>query len=30
MDHVGPMTRSVEDAVIMYEAIAGFDPYDPT
>ncbi len=30
MDHVGPMTRSVEDAVIMYEAMAGFDPYDPT
>ena len=30
MDHVGPMTRSVEDAVIMYEAIAGFDPYDST
>ena len=30
MDHVGPMTRSVADAGIMLEAIAGFDPNDPT
>ena len=30
MDHVGPMTRSVTDAAIMLEAIAGFDPNDPT
>ena len=30
MDHVGPMTRSVADAAIMLEAIAGFDPNDPT
>jgi amidase len=30
MDHVGPMTRSTEDAAIMLEAIAGYDPNDPT
>ncbi len=30
MDHVGPMTRTVEDAAIMYEAMAGFDPEDGT
>ncbi len=30
MDHVGPMTRSVADAGIMLEAIAGPDPNDPT
>ena len=30
MDHVGPMTRRVTDAGIMLEAIAGFDPNDPT
>ena len=30
MDHVGPMTRSVADAGIMLEAIAGFDVNDPT
>ena len=30
MDHVGPMTRSTEDAVIMLEAIAGYDSNDPT
>ena len=30
MDHVGPMTRSVADAAIILEAIAGFDPNDPT
>jgi len=30
MDHVGPMTRGVADAGIMLEAIAGFDPNDPT
>lgn len=28
MDHVGPMTRSVADAAIMFEAIAGADPND--
>ena len=30
LDHVGPMTRTVEDAAIMFEAMAGFDPDDPT
>ncbi len=30
MDHVGPMTRSVADAGIMLQAIAGYDPNDPT
>ena len=30
MDHVGPMTRTVEDAAIMLEAMAGADPRDPT
>lgn len=30
MDHVGPMTRSVADAAIMFETIAGFDRNDPT
>jgi amidase len=30
MDHIGPMTRSVEDAALMLEAIAGYDPKDST
>ncbi len=30
LDHIGPMTRSVEDAAILFEAIAGEDPNDPT
>lgn len=30
MDHVGPMTRTVEDAAIVFEAMAGSDPDDPT
>jgi amidase len=30
MDHIGPMTRSVEDAAIMLEVMAGHDPNDPT
>ena len=30
MDHVGPMTRRVVDAALMFEAIAGVDPNDPT
>ncbi len=27
-DHAGPMARSVEDAALLLEAIAGFDPQD--
>ena len=30
LDHVGPMTRSVQDAELMFNAIAGKDPRDPT
>ena len=30
MDHIGPMTRSVDDASIMLEVISGSDKKDPT
>ena len=30
LDHCGPMTWTVEDSAIMLQAIAGFDPKDPT
>ncbi len=30
LDHVGPMTRTVNDAWTMFNAIEGFDPKDPT
>ena len=30
LDHVGPMTRTVADAAIVFQAIAGFDSRDPT
>ena len=30
LDHVGPMTRSVWDAAIVFQAIAGTDPNDST
>lgn len=30
LDHVGPMTRSVEDAARMLQAMAGVDPLDAT
>ena len=29
LDHVGPMTRTVEDNAILLNVIAGFDPEDP-
>jgi aspartyl-tRNA(Asn)/glutamyl-tRNA(Gln) amidotransferase subunit A len=30
LDHVGPMCRTVEDAALMLQAIAGYDPQDST
>jgi len=30
LDQVGPMTRTVEDAALLLEVIAGFDPLDST
>ena len=30
LDHVGPMARTVADVAIMFDAIAGRDPKDPT
>jgi aspartyl-tRNA(Asn)/glutamyl-tRNA(Gln) amidotransferase subunit A len=30
LDHVGPMTRTVEDNAIFFHALAGHDPDDPT
>ncbi|QQS40374.1 MAG: amidase [Acidobacteriota bacterium] len=30
LDHIGPMTRTVEDAAIVFDAIAGYDKNDPT
>ena len=30
LDHLGPMTRTVEDAALMLSAIAGYDPGDRT
>jgi aspartyl-tRNA(Asn)/glutamyl-tRNA(Gln) amidotransferase subunit A len=29
LDHVGPMTRTVQDAALLLEGMAGFDPLDP-
>ena len=29
LDHIGPLTRTVMDAAIMLQAIAGYDPHDP-
>jgi aspartyl-tRNA(Asn)/glutamyl-tRNA(Gln) amidotransferase subunit A len=30
LDHIGPMTRTVEDAALMLNAVVGFDPGDPS
>jgi amidase len=30
LDHVGPMARSVADAALVLQTIAGHDPHDPT
>ncbi|HKO04355.1 MAG TPA: amidase [Candidatus Acidoferrales bacterium] len=30
LDHVGPMTRTVHDAALMLQVIAGYDPQDAT
>jgi len=29
LDHVGPMTRTVEDSALLLQAIASYDPEDP-
>ena len=29
LDHVGPLCRTVEDAALVLQAIAGYDPFDP-
>ncbi len=30
LDHVGPLTKTVEDTALMMNVIAGYDPDDPT
>ncbi len=30
LDHVGPLTRTVEDCALMLQVLSGFDPRDPT
>lgn len=29
-DHIGPLTRSVRDSALLLQAIAGYDPLDPS
>jgi aspartyl-tRNA(Asn)/glutamyl-tRNA(Gln) amidotransferase subunit A len=29
LDHVGPITRTVQDAALVLSVLAGFDPHDP-
>ena len=29
-DHIGPLTRSVEDSALVLQAIAGYDPLEPS
>ena len=30
LDQIGPLTRTVEDAALAYDAMAGYDPMDAT
>ena len=30
LDHVGPMTRTVQDSALMLQVVAGYDPAEPT
>jgi aspartyl-tRNA(Asn)/glutamyl-tRNA(Gln) amidotransferase subunit A len=30
LDHMCPMARSVEDCAIVFQAVGGYDPHDPT